>query len=296
MTYRERYEDYRAQIEQFLADDLSDARCQGQEAMAAAMRYSALAGGKRIRPILVMEFCRISGGDPRAALPFGAALEMIHTYSLIHDDLPCMDDDDYRRGRLTSHKMFGEAVAVLAGDALLTRAFEVISAPEYTGKAAPERVLKAIQTMSANAGILGMIGGQMLDMEGEKNPPDLEGLVRLQRLKTGALIRSAARMGCLIGGATEEQLAAADEYASAIGLAFQIRDDMLDVEGDPALLGKATGADQAHGKATFPALVGMEACRARVDALTDRAVDALSAFSDPDFLRCLAEELARRDQ
>lgn len=295
MTYRERYEDYRAQIEQFLADDLSDARCRGQEAMAEAMRYSALAGGKRIRPILVMEFCRISGGDPRAALPFGVALEMIHTYSLIHDDLPCMDDDDYRRGRLTSHKMFGEAVAVLAGDALLTRAFEVISDPEYTGAVAPERVLKAVRTLSANAGILGMIGGQMLDMEGETNPPDLEGLVRLQRLKTGALIRSAARMGCLVGGATEEQLDAADEYASAIGLAFQIRDDMLDVEGDPALLGKATGADQAHGKATFPALVGMEECRARVDALTDRAVGALSAFSDPDFLRSLAEELARRN-
>jgi len=295
MTYRERYETYRTQIEQFLEDNLSDSRCEGQEAMAEAMRYSALAGGKRIRPVLVMEFCRISGGDPLDALPFGAALEMIHTYSLIHDDLPCMDDDDYRRGRLTSHKVFGEAVAVLAGDALLTRAFEVCSAPELLQKTSPEHILKAVQTLSANAGVMGMIGGQMLDMDAETNPPDLDGLIRLQRLKTGALIRAAARIGCLIGGATEKQLAAADEYASSIGLAFQIRDDMLDVEGDPNLLGKATGADQAHGKATFPALTGMDACRAKIEELTNRAVVALSAFSDPHFLRTLAEELAQRN-
>jgi len=296
MTYQERYEAYRTQIEQFLERDLADHRCPGQEPMAEAMRYSALAGGKRIRPILVMEFCRISGGDPMAAVPFGAALEMIHTYSLIHDDLPCMDDDDYRRGRLTSHKVFGEAVAVLAGDALLTRAFEVMSAPEYVDNVPVERNLKAVQTLSANAGVMGMIGGQMLDMAAEKAAPDLDGLIRLQRLKTGALIRAAARIGCLIGGASERQLAAADEYASAIGLAFQIRDDMLDVEGDPALLGKSTGADQAHGKATFPVLVGMDECRARISALTDRAVNVLSAFEDADFLRTLAEKLAQRDQ
>lgn len=293
MTYRERYETYRAMVEEFLRTDLSDESCRGQEFLAEAVRYSALAGGKRIRPVLMLEFCRVSGGDPAAAVPFAAALEMIHTYSLIHDDLPCMDDDDLRRGRPTSHKVFGEAMAVLAGDALLTRAFEVMSRPQ---PGVPDgRALQAVQTLASQAGIMGMVGGQVLDMEGEKTPPDLDGLIHLQQLKTGALIRAAARIGCLIGGADEDQLRAADEYASALGLAFQIRDDMLDVEGDEAALGKATGADAAHGKATFPALIGMEACRKRVEELTQQALSSLRLFSNTDFLTELALELSQRD-
>lgn len=294
MTYAQRYDAYCRMVERFLEEDLSDARCAGQEPMAEAMRYSALAGGKRIRPVLVLEFCRLCGGEPEDALPFAAALEMVHTYSLIHDDLPCMDDDDLRRGRPTSHKVFGEATAVLAGDALLTRAFELISDPARVGKLPPDRVLSAVNALAAQAGVMGMIGGQMLDLAGETAAPDLDGLIRIHALKTGALIRAAARMGCLVGGGGEEQLRAAEDYAAALGLAFQIKDDMLDVEGDAAQLGKAVGADAVQGKSTFPALVGMDACRTWMERLTDRAVNALERFPDRDFLRQLALELAQR--
>ena len=295
MTFRERYDAYRILIDKFLEENLSDDTCAGQEKMAEAMRYSALAGGKRIRPVLTLEFCRLCGGKPEDVLPFAAALEMIHTYSLIHDDLPCMDDDDLRRGKPTSHKMFGEAIAVLAGDALLTRAFEVASSPEYVSQLPVDRVLDAIHTLASKAGVMGMIGGQVLDMEGETNLPDLDGLIRLQNLKTGALIRAAAQLGCIIGGGTAEQKRAANDYASALGLAFQIRDDMLDVEGDEALLGKATGADAAHEKATFPGLIGMEPCRQRVNELTQHATSVLSVFDDTDFLKQLAYDLERRE-
>ena len=296
MTFLERNDEYRVMTERFLEENLSDETCSGQEKMAEAMRYSALAGGKRIRPVLILEFCRLCGGNPADALPFAAALEMIHTYSLIHDDLPCMDDDDFRRGRPTSHKQFGEAMAVLAGDALLTRAFEIVSDPELVGNLPMERVLPAIHTLSSHAGVMGMIGGQVLDMDGETNPPDLDGLIRLQSLKTGALIRAAARIGCLIGGATEAQLKAADEFAAALGLAFQIRDDMLDVEGDAALLGKAVGMDAARDKATFPGLTVMDHCREEVKLLTKTAVNAIQIFDDPEFLETLAGMLAYRNQ
>jgi geranylgeranyl diphosphate synthase type II len=242
-----------------------------------------------------MEFCRVSGGDPFSALPFAAAIEMIHTYSLIHDDLPCMDDDDFRRGKPTSHKMFGEAVAVLAGDALLTRAFELISNTDRISHIPAARSLKAIYILSRRAGIMGMIGGQMLDMAGECEKPDLAGLVRLQQLKTGALIEAAALIGCVLGGASEEQIASAAQYAADIGLAFQIRDDMLDVEGDPTLLGKAVGMDASRGKATFPGLVGMDGCQKRIDTLTDSALSALSSFENNEFLKHLTLELARRN-
>lgn len=296
MNFTERNDQYRRMTEDFLQADLADRNCVGQEKIAEAMRYSALAGGKRIRPVLVLEFCRICGGDPKTALPFAAALEMIHTYSLIHDDLPCMDDDDFRRGKPTSHKQFGEAMAVLAGDALLTRAFEITSEPRYVGGLPVERVLAAINTLAAQAGVMGMIGGQVLDMDGEKNTPDLDGLIRLQSLKTGALIRAAARIGCLIGGGNEVQRKAADEYAAALGLAFQIRDDMLDVEGDAALLGKAVGMDAARDKATFPGLTGMDHCRERIEELTEQAVKAARVFEDSEFLETLAGKLACRDQ
>ena len=296
MTYQKRFDEYRSMVERFLEANLSDENCAGQEGMAEAMRYSALAGGKRIRPVLVLEFCRMCGGRPEDALPFAAALEMIHTYSLIHDDLPCMDDDDLRRGRPTSHKVFGEATAVLAGDALLTRAFEITSHPDLVGHLPADRVLAAIHTLSSRSGVMGMIGGQVLDMAGESDPPDLDGLIRMHGLKTGALICAAARIGCCIGGASEEQFRAAEDYSAALGLAFQIKDDMLDVEGDAALLGKAVGADAAQGKSTFPVLVGMEVCRKWMDELTEQAVHALNAFADHDFLTQLALDMAQREQ
>jgi len=295
MSYKERYHLYCEKIDQFLADNLSDVNCDGQEKMAEAMRYSALAGGKRIRPILVMEFCRVSGGDPLESLPFAAAIEMIHTYSLIHDDLPCMDDDDFRRGKPTNHKMFGEAVAVLAGDALLTRAFEIISSHGLSSRIPAQRILNSIHILSNKAGLMGMIGGQMLDMASETQKPDLEGLIRLQRLKTGALIEAAVQIGCILGGASENQIVAAKQYASDIGLAFQIRDDMLDIEGDPDLIGKSIGSDANRGKATFPALVGMASCKEKISLLTESALTALKAFEDRGFLTSLALDLAQRN-
>lgn len=297
MTFQAHIDAYREMLEHFLNENLSNHCCVGQEKMAEVMRYSALAGGKRIRPVLTMEFCRVCGGNPEDALPFAAALEMIHTYSLIHDDLPCMDDDDLRRGKPTSHKIFGEAMAVLAGDALLTRAFELTTSPVYRKHLSADDILAITHALACKAGIMGMIGGQVLDMEAEKSPPNLDGLIQLQHLKTGALIQAAVEIGCILGGGTAAQKRGAEEYASALGLAFQIKDDMLDVEGDTKRLGKTVGADAVREKATFPVLAGMDACRMRVLELTQRAVNALSVFEDRDidFLKQLALELAQRD-
>ncbi len=295
MNLQQRYEVYRHMVEDFLVENLSDERCPGQEGLAQAMRYSALEGGKRLRPILVLEFCRLSGGNPEDALPFAAAVEMIHTYSLVHDDLPCMDNDDLRRGKPTSHKAYGEAMAVLVGDALLTRAFEVMLFGQ--GSRVPvKRVLDAAGILARQSGIMGMVGGQVLDIKGETSKPGLDDLIHLQSLKTGALIQACAQIGCIIGGASREQIRSAEEYAAALGLAFQIRDDMLDIEGDQTLLGKAVGMDKARDKATFPALLGMEACEERVDELTNRAVEALSSFQKADFLIELALCLAKRNK
>ena len=260
-----------------------------QKKLFEAMRYSLLAGGKRIRPVLVLEFCRICGGDWEKAMPFAAAIEMVHTYSLIHDDLPCMDNDDYRRGRLTNHKVFGEAQAVLAGDGLLTAAFHTAA----TANAAPETVVKIIGILSGCAGELGMVGGQQLDIEGENQNLDEEQVYTIHRLKTGALIAAACRMGATAGGASPEQLEAARVYAEAIGLAFQIRDDMLDVLGDAKKLGKATHVD--GNKNTFVSLYGVEGCRERIEEENRKALDALRAFEDRAFLTELTARLASRE-
>ena len=294
MDFEARMQDYITLTETALAADL-DAIADGkQKKLAEAMRYSTLAGGKRLRPVLTMEFCRVSGGDPVNALPFACALEMIHTYSLIHDDLPCMDDDDLRRGRPTSHKVYGEATAVLTGDALLTRAFELASGAAMDGQITADAVLAAIHVLAYEAGALGMIGGQMLDLDGENRSLSCEELVRLQDLKTGALMRAAVKMGCILGGANVEQQQAAAAYASCLGLAFQIEDDLLDIEGDERTLGKPIGSDAASGKSTFPALLGMDSCREKIRSLTDEAIKALDAFDDTAFLAALAERLVTR--
>jgi geranylgeranyl diphosphate synthase type II len=255
-----------------------------------------MGGGKRLRPALVYEFCALCGGQTERATPFAAALEMVHTYSLIHDDLPCMDNDDLRRGRPTSHKVYGEAMAVLAGDGLLTRAFETLLDPALTGTFPPEALLQAAACLARNAGADGMLGGQVIDIESESKQISLDRLLLLQQLKTGCLIRAAAELGCIAAGKTDEKtLAAANSYASRIGLAFQIRDDLLDIEGEEAVLGKPIGSDAAAHKSTFPALLGAEECRKRIRSLTDEAKDALSDFPDADFLRQLAEYLVERD-
>ncbi len=258
-----------------------------------AMRYSLNAGGKRIRPMLVLEFARIFGVDQKNAMPFAVALEMIHTYSLIHDDLPCMDNDDLRRGKPTNHKMFGEATAVLAGDALLNRAFEHILT--NADGIRPETTLRAMRCLAKASGADGMIGGQIIDMQSENTELSLSETELLQALKTGAIIEVAANMGCILGNADEEAYAASCEYARKIGLAFQIKDDILNVEGDAEKLGKDVGNDEESGKSTFVKLLGLEQCKARLAKLTEDAVGVAKKLPDSEFLIWLAYELLARE-
>ena len=217
-----------------------------QNKLFEAMGYSLHAGGKRLRPLLVLEFARICGNE-NDAMPFACAIEMIHTYSLIHDDLPCMDDDELRRGKPTNHMVYGEALALLAGDALLNKAFEISSkAALELGNTAG---INAVSLLASASGDHGMIGGQVIDMEGEERSLSLEEITKLQELKTGALIRASACMGCVLGGADADKINAAGKYADALGLAFQIQDDILNVEGDPDIIGKDVGNDERSGKA-----------------------------------------------
>lgn len=260
-----------------------------------AMLYSLLAGGKRLRPVLALETCRMCGGDVNTALPFACAVEMIHTYSLIHDDLPCMDDDDLRRGRPTNHKVYGEATAVLAGDALLTAAFETIA--EHGTALSAERALEASACLGRAAGARGMVGGQALDMAGEGHSLALSEVEELQRLKTGALIAAAAEIGCIVAGGGEQEREAVRRYAQLLGLAFQIRDDMLDVDGDEAKLGKPIGSDAANEKVTFVSLKGIEACEKLVCEKTEAAKETLrNTFEDTGFLCWLADKLVKREK
>lgn len=258
-----------------------------------SMLYSLLAGGKRVRPVLTLEVCRMCGGDPAQALPFACAVEMIHTYSLIHDDLPCMDDDDLRRGKPTNHKIYGEATAVLAGDGLLSAAFE--SCLEAGGGLPADRVVAASACLAKAAGTRGMVGGQALDMAAEGRAVNRWDVEQLQKLKTGALLSAAAEMGCIVAGGTTTDRDAVARYARKLGLAFQVRDDMLDVEGDQETLGKPIGSDQANEKTTFVSLLGIDECRELVEKLTDEAVDALAGFADAGFLSWLARALAGRE-
>lgn len=260
-----------------------------QKTVIDAMNYSLLAGGKRIRPVLTLEFCRATCGTWEQALPLGCALEMIHTYSLIHDDLPCMDDDDFRRGRPTNHKVFGEAMAVLAGDGLLTAAFTKAT----TAKLPAETLVACIRELSLCAGEVGMVGGQILDIEGEHRTLEGDYIHEIQRLKTGKLLEAACVMGTMAGGGTEAQVKAARTYAKCLGLAFQTQDDILDVIGDAEKLGKPVGTDA--NKNTFVRLYGLERCRAMVEDETQKGIAALSAFSGPAFLVDLAQKLAQRD-
>lgn len=243
-----------------------------------AVRYSLLAGGKRLRPILCLAAAEAVGGDSRPILPAACALEFIHTYSLIHDDLPAMDNDDYRRGRLTAHKVFGEDIAILAGDALLTEAFHLLTRRELMPGIPPEQILTVTAEIAAAAGWFGMIGGQVLDVRSEGKTVDLETLQQIHRLKTGALIRVSLRSGAILGGASNEMIASLSDYGRQIGLAFQIADDILNVEGDQVLLGKQTGSDAARRKATFPSLLGIEASRARAESLIEEALASLASF------------------
>ncbi len=288
--FEQRTKEYREFIEDYLREHYGDYRQEPQSRLFEAMRYSLLAGGKRLRPIFAFEFCRMCGGDWKNAAPFAAAVEMIHTYSLIHDDLPCMDNDDYRRGRLTNHKVYGEPMAVLAGDGLLTDAFAIAAEARLPH---PEQLSLAIGVLSNCAGSLGMVGGQALDILSEERVCTEQEVIDIQTRKTGALINAACVLGTLAGGGSEEQIAAAGGFAGLLGLAFQIRDDMLDVIGNPAELGKATGADSV--KNTFVRLYGLEKCEELVNKYTNDAVGMLESFHDGAYLTALSKSLTQRN-
>ncbi len=284
----QRMAEYKAFIEQYLSDWYARFTDEPQAQLFEAMQYSLLAGGKRLRPVLAFEFCRMCGADWKKAAPLAAAVEMVHTYSLIHDDLPCMDNDDYRRGRLTNHKVYGEAMAVLAGDALLTDAFALASTAQLPGR----RTADAMAVLAECAGSLGMVGGQVLDILSEERECTEEEILAVQSRKTGALIRAACAMGAIAGDASEEQFDAACRFAASLGLAFQIRDDMLDVIGSLEELGKAISVDA--GKNTFVRLYGLEKCEKLVRKYTDFAMDALQIFPDNAFMMQLSQQLTER--
>lgn len=289
MNLDERSKEYRDYVEGFLAEHYCQLSDEPQKLLFDAMQYSLLAGGKRLRPILAFEFCRMCGRDWKKAAPFAAAIEMIHTYSLIHDDLPCMDNDDYRRGRLTNHKVYGEAMAVLAGDALLTDAFGIAASAELPQ---PEQMADAVAILAECAGSAGMVGGQVLDIMSEERDLTEQEVLDIQSRKTGCLISAACALGVIAGGGSEEQYDAACQFAAGLGLAFQIRDDMLDVIGTQEELGKATGVDAQ--KNTFVKLYGLKRCEELVAKYTNYAIDALNAFDDTAYLHTLARSLTER--
>lgn len=289
MNLEKQCREYREYVEGYLKEHYDALNDQPQKLLFDAMRYSLMAGGKRLRPILAFEFCRVCGRDWKNAAPFAAAIEMIHTYSLIHDDLPCMDNDDYRRGRLTNHKVYGEGMAVLAGDALLTDAFGIAASAQLPN---PGDMATAIGVLSECAGSLGMVGGQVLDIMSEERELTEQEVLDIQNRKTGCLISAACALGVITGGGSEKQYEAACQFAAGLGLAFQIRDDMLDVIGTQEELGKATGVDTQ--KNTFVKLYGLERCEELVATYTNYAIDALNVFSDTAFLKDLAKSLTER--
>jgi geranylgeranyl diphosphate synthase type II len=279
-------------VEARLAAIFSDGRT--PTPLVESMQYSLMAGGKRLRPVLCLVWTELGGGTMEPALDFACAIECIHTYSLIHDDLPAMDDDDLRRGKPSNHKQFDEATAILAGDGLLTEAFTLAASVPLPA----ERVLKALHHLSVAAGPRGMVGGQMLDMKMEGRTVDLEELREMNAKKTGAMIESSCVTGAILGDGDSRVQALASAYGRALGLAFQVTDDILDVVGDEAELGKPVGSDEARGKSTYPALLGLEQSRALAKERVDQAIAALSGFTHPraDFLRAIARYILERSK
>ncbi len=289
MNFDQRTKEYREYTEKFLTDYYARFADEPQKTLYESMQYSLLAGGKRLRPIFAYEFCRMCGSDWKKAAPFACAVEMIHTYSLIHDDLPAMDNDDFRRGRPTNHKVYGEAMAILAGDALLTDAFTVATLAEVKSLYA---MRDAIGVLSECAGSNGMVGGQVLDIQAEQRELTEQEVLDIQSRKTGCLINAACALGAIAGGANEKQYDAACQFAASLGLAFQIRDDMLDVIGTQEEMGKGVGTDAA--KNTFVKLYGLEKCEELVQKYTNYAIEALEAFEDTEYMVSLAKSLTDR--
>jgi geranylgeranyl diphosphate synthase, type II len=289
-----RWEQHRRAFEKYLGGlrFTEEARLEGLE---GAMRYSMLAGGKRVRPTLCMEVAWVCGAQPFHVLPSAAAIELIHTYSLIHDDLPAMDDDDFRRGRPTAHKQFGEATAILAGDAFFGEALTLITVHQ---EGSCEQVLEVVRELADSTGVNGMVGGQIMDMDhtGVGAEVDLETLYMIHKYKTGALIKSSARIGAILAGAGEDEQAAVSEYASELGLCFQIVDDVLNATSTRDTLGKSAGSDAEQGKATFVGAYGLEGARREADKVVERALAALGRLGgDTSGLRDLAYFVRNRE-
>lgn len=283
----DQYRSYQEMIENYLKN-----LPWGEGILSESMRYSLLGGGKRIRPVLALASGAALGGKSEDILPAACALEMIHTYSLIHDDLPAMDDDDYRRGKLTNHKVFGEGIAVLAGDALLTYAFELLAEPLPI---APERQLRVLREVAAAAGKSGMVFGQVQDLAGEDRSLTLEEIEQIHRDKTGALLVASARLGAILAGGSEPELEAFTLYAQALGLAFQIKDDILDIEGDSKLLGKTVGSDLRRHKATYPSLLGLEGAKEHLHKQIAKAKQSLKGLGpNAAFLNGFADYIEQR--
>ncbi len=291
LDVKKKLEEYNSKISSALIEHLPSVN-DGQIDVVRAMKYSLSNGGKRLRPVLTLEFCKMCGGDIDAAMNYACAVEYVHTYSLIHDDLPCMDDDDMRRGNPSCHKMYGEAMALLAGDGLLTHAFEICASADLDA----QKNSDAVCLLSQNAGVGGMIGGQVIDLKYEAGDPTISDILSVHKLKTGALISAACLLGCIAAGASNEQLSAASKYAYLIGTAFQIKDDLLDVQGDEAVLGKPVGSDAENDKTTYVTLVGVQKAQKDVEKLTAKAIEILNEFDDNEFMKALSEYLVNREK
>ena len=267
----------------------------GEQRLIDSAAYSLHLPGKRVRPALTLAFCELCGGEAQQALPFACAVEMIHTYSLIHDDLPCMDNDDFRRGQPSNHKVYGEDIALLAGDALQSMAYTTMLSDDAVKAVGAENAAKAARVLAEKSGLLGMVGGQTIDLMSEGKEPNLDTLRVMDEKKTACLIEAACMMGCICAGADDSKVAAAERYAHAVGLAFQIVDDILDVTSTTDELGKPVGSDTQNEKSTYVALLGIDQCRRTVDELTEEAIEALSAFDgDTKELADFAVALATR--
>lgn len=278
-------------IEKAIIEKLPACR-DNQNEVADAMRYSLANGGKRLRPVFCLEFANCCGLEKRKAIDFACALEYVHTYSLIHDDLPCMDNDDFRRGKPSCHKKFGEATALLAGDALLTHAFELLANADLPA----DKRIKAVSVLTSKGGVPGMIGGQVIDLKYESETPDLSQILLVHKLKTSALISASCLLGCIAAGADEKQLEAAEEFALNLGIAFQIKDDILDVIGNSEELGKPIGSDAENNKTTYISLKGIEESQSDVENYTAKALASLSEFDNSEFIEMLACDLINRSK
>lgn len=296
MDFKKSYDEYISTIERSL-DEYMKVSKTPEKNIYEAMRYSVMAGGKRLRPVLALAVCDMLGGSREEVLPFACAIEMIHTYSLIHDDLPAMDNDDFRRGRPTNHKVFGEAMAVLAGDALLNKAFEMMLKHTITINRDLKKMTDAMHVIAEASGTSGMIGGQVVDIEQEGRSVSPDILEYMHLCKTGALIKAPLLSAAILSGATEKQFEDIKLYGEKIGLAFQVKDDILDVEGNSELMGKSTGSDSVNEKSTFVTLYGMENAREKLSTLVDEAIKSLEVFGERSwFLKEIAEYIQYRSK